>query len=233
MPTDLQSADLHLEEDDPSPHQNPNPTCLSAKLCTPTTLRTQTSSALTPTTSSTSSKRVSVTKNLVTSVHFIYLFFKNLDANTVIPLSRCVRMVDRTTQREAGTFPQQLRHQDLGAAPFQCEEREACCVPYVPPSEDGTEPTGETDTVRLFFYYCLTPYECNRQLRQQTKRPSESKRGCFPKTRRLSGGPGGPFLSTAPLSTEQTIYCIYRFLYSLFTFFIKSRWGLRHWKEIC
>lgn len=46
-------------EDGPNPHPNPNPRSRSVKLCTPTTLRTPTSSASTPTTSSTSSKRVS------------------------------------------------------------------------------------------------------------------------------------------------------------------------------
>lgn len=62
-PTDHQPAGLRREEDDPNLRLNPNPRCHSAKLCTPTMLRTQTSSASTLTTSSTSSKRVSVRRN--------------------------------------------------------------------------------------------------------------------------------------------------------------------------
>lgn len=59
------------------------------------------------------------------------IYFLIFDANAVM-LSRCVRMVDGTAQREAGTFPQQLRHQDLGAAGCQNEERGVCCVPSDP-----------------------------------------------------------------------------------------------------
>lgn len=66
-PTDHQPAGLSREEDDLNPHPNPNTLCPSAKLCTPTTPRTQTSSASMLRTLSTSSKRVSSIYKLIIS----------------------------------------------------------------------------------------------------------------------------------------------------------------------
>ena len=62
-PTDPRPADLRREEDDPNRPPNPSLRCRSAKLCTPTTLRTRTSSASTLTMWSTSSERVSAQRD--------------------------------------------------------------------------------------------------------------------------------------------------------------------------
>lgn len=77
-PTDRQPAGLRREEDDPSLHPNPSPRCPSAELCTPTMLRTQTSSASTLTTSSTSSKRVSAGRKRHSGAYLSSIFHETL-----------------------------------------------------------------------------------------------------------------------------------------------------------
>lgn len=81
-------------------------------------------------------------------------------------------MVDGTTSWKAGTFPQQLRHQDLGAAGLQRGEESLLLTA----SEDEMELTaGEGRTVRHFLHYCLILNECNSRLHHQTKRSSGLK----------------------------------------------------------
>ena len=85
---------------------------------------------------------------------------------------RCLRVVDRTAPRQAGTIPQQLRDQDLGAAGPQHEEESLMTL-----SEDGggaysqgakhCEP--HTSSAAEFS-------ECIPRLRHQTKRVSGSQK---------------------------------------------------------
>lgn len=141
-PTDHQPAGLHQEEDDPNLHPNLNPKCPSAKLCMPTTLRTQTSSASTLMTLLTSSKRVSAWRDIYRAFFILW----NVTLIWSCLLVRCLRVVDRTTAWKAGTFPQQLRHQDLEAAGLQHEE-ESLPHPCWPSQRTGWSFQSEKETL--------------------------------------------------------------------------------------
>lgn len=83
-PTDHQPAGLHREEDDPNLHPSPNPRCPSAKLCTRTTLRTQTSSASMLMTLLILSKRVSMHQHSVQVSHISSYSWYNIKLKVVI-----------------------------------------------------------------------------------------------------------------------------------------------------
>lgn len=132
----------------------------------------------------------------------LLLFFgKTWDTELSCLSDRCLWVVDRTASRQAGTVPQQLRDQDLGAAGPQHEEESLMTL-----SEDGGGACSQGEKHCEPHTSSAAEFsECIPRLRHQTKKSVRlTKRGSASKTVQ----PRGLIFSTVPSSTEQN-YLLY------------------------